>query len=69
MSDNDPETDDRTRLINFARHVGAPDTDPRQTAINRGWLTESDEITEAGRDCLESLGDQSGTRTVFRGEF
>ncbi len=57
---------DRARLLGFAQQVGNPDTPPEDTARTRGWLDASGEITEDGEDVLKSLGDQEGTRTVFR---
>ncbi|SEM72741.1 hypothetical protein SAMN04488012_10645 [Palleronia salina] len=63
------QTDDMTRLMAFARHVGRPDTDPRDTAMRRGWLTRDGALTEDGRATLKSLAEQDHTRTVFRGNF
>ena len=63
-------TDDdlKSQILTFAEHVGASD-DAETVAKRRGWLDDAGEPTEEGREVIEALGDQDGTRTVFRGNF
>lgn len=39
---------------------------PVDHAKRRGWLDESGRPTKEGRKLVDAMGDQSGTRTVFR---
>ncbi|SPJ25108.1 hypothetical protein [Palleronia abyssalis] len=60
------DTSDRARILQMATHMGSPDTPPEKTARNRGWLDEDGLPTDEGREMLKAMGDQQGTRTVFR---
>lgn len=60
------EESDLSRILAFAVHVGSPDTPPEETARARGWIDDDGRPTDEGREMLKSLGDQVGTRSVFR---
>jgi hypothetical protein len=64
------QTDPKETILAFARHVGRADgTPPEDIARRRNWLGPGGDVTEEGRALLAALGDQDGTRTVFRGNF
>ncbi|WGH78045.1 hypothetical protein [Jannaschia ovalis] len=57
----------RDRILAFAANVGGATNAPEAKARRRGWLDDKGEPTADGRKLIDSLGDQDGTRTVFRG--
>ncbi len=61
----DDETDS-ARILSFAQQVGNTDTPAEETARRRGWIDAEGNVTDDGRDVLKSLGEQGGTRSVFR---
>lgn len=62
------DTDDtRARILGVAEQMGQPDTPATQTATTRGWLDKDGAPTDQGRQMLEDLDAQQGTRSVFRG--
>ena len=64
MTDDEQQT--RDRILAFATQVGSSETAPEETARKRGWLDGEGRPTEEGVKLLESLGDQVGTRSVYR---
>ena len=54
-----------TRIIAFVRHCGHP-ANPFAAACHRGWIDGAGRPTAAGRSLIEALGQQEGTRSVFR---
>ncbi|QFU07774.1 hypothetical protein PARPLA_02061 [Rhodobacteraceae bacterium THAF1] len=65
MTDDQSET--RARILAVAGQMGNPATPAEQTATSRGWLDADGTPTDDGRDMLEAMGEQTGTRSVFRG--
>ncbi len=57
---------DRSRVLAFAAQIGSAETQPEDTARDRGWIGADGAVTDDGRALLRSLGDQAGTRSVFR---
>jgi hypothetical protein len=60
----------RTRILAFAGHVGRGHPENAEAiARRRNWIDAQGGVTDEGQELLEALGDQTETRTVFRGNF
>jgi ABC-type sugar transport system ATPase subunit len=61
---------DRTRILAFAGHVGHGQPENAEAiARRRNWIDAQGAVTHEGEELLQALGEQSRTRTVFRGNF
>ena len=63
------EQDTKATILSFAAHIGGAGAPPEDVARRRNWLDEAGRTTADGLALLDALGDQSKTRTAFRGNF
>ncbi len=56
------------KILAVAEHLkdGEPPRPAFDVARERGWIDPEGEPTKDGRDLVAALGEQAGTRTVFR---
>ncbi|MEL7097330.1 MAG: hypothetical protein AAGM84_00750 [Pseudomonadota bacterium] len=60
----------KATILHFARYIGRTDVrTPTLIARRRGWLDSRGEVTQDGKALADALGEQTATRTVFRGNF
>ena len=53
-------------VLNFANYLRNPSTSPEVFAKERGWLDDQGNPTADGRELVEALSGQDGTRSAFR---
>lgn len=59
-------TETTAQIVAFANHIGNPNKDPMQKAMDRRWIDETGAPTPEGNDLATALLHQIGTRSCFR---
>ncbi|MQX36748.1 hypothetical protein [Roseospira navarrensis] len=65
MTTTDVQTEAGLLSVAHQLSIGTGES-PRDLAHRRSWIDARGQVTPAGRALMSALGDQRGTRSVFR---